>query len=290
MKKVVLVLIVGFLLLLAPKNVLAATISISNPTGDDNETTIDIGVSGLASNSCPNTQCFLQGMITKPTSNPSYFGFTKNNSDQWIKYIGSPDSGYIKTNFFSFTPVSGSWSGQIKVKNDHDDSSYQGPGDYILRVRRYTGNSSSSTTETSNDLGITLAYATPTPTPTPSPSPTASPTSVPTATATPMPSRTASPISTPLKTSVPTLVALASLEPTVTPFILGESTEVPIPTLSPIPTATSMPIPKEKKAGFPFLIAGSGVVGIIFVGFAFWPFIKMQLKRYNIMRNAKKDS
>src|SRR5260221_10690104 len=100
------------------KNVFATISSvISNPVVDSNdEITIDVNITGLISSSCPNTQCFLQGMLTQ-SINPQYLGFTQNNNSQWYEYNGSPDTSYIQSTFFSFTPNSGSWSGQLKVKN-----------------------------------------------------------------------------------------------------------------------------------------------------------------------------
>ena len=161
-----------FLFVFAPL-VLAIDLSISNPIVSNDEVTVDVNVSGLSS---PN---YLQGMFTQSAVNPSYFGYTQNNGGDWYKYSGSYTKEEIQLTFFSFTPQDGSWSGQLKVKNDSADPDYVGQGSYILRVKRYTGGSDSAA-QTSNDLPVDLAYVLPTPTPTPTATPTSTPTATPT--------------------------------------------------------------------------------------------------------------
>lgn len=195
--KVVLLILLFFLF--TPRFVNAADIYLSSSSTNNDEILVNVSVTGLTANSCPNTKCFLQGMLTRSTDNPQYFGYTLNNYGDWYEYIGSPDKSFILTNFFSFEPVAGQWSGQLSVKNNPNDSDYKGPGEYFLRVKRYTGNSTSATSEISNDLPIQLSYVLETPTP----SPTQPLTNPPTATATQTATATMTPKPTPTKTSTP---------------------------------------------------------------------------------------
>ncbi len=235
--------------LIFPISVSAVNLTISEPQVVSDVVTINVSISGLSSQSCPNTICYLQGMFTS-LGQTKYFGLTQNNSGQWYEYNGSPESSYIANTFFSFTPVDDGWNGSLIVKNNPDDSDYDGPGDYNLKVKRYTGNSSSSTSEESNILTIQLTTVTLTPTPSPTGIPTQSPTSTPTPTKSPTPIPTKSPTPKPSKS------------PSPSPEVLGEedvSTPEPeTPSATPLVSDSS----KKKFPLIPVLFIGSGLVMI----------------------------
>ncbi|KKT81171.1 MAG: hypothetical protein UW80_C0056G0005 [Microgenomates group bacterium GW2011_GWC1_44_9] len=108
-------------------------------------------------------------------------------------------------------------------------SKYTGPGEYYLKLKRYTGESTSGTY--SDTLSITLSEVTPSPEPTPTSTP-ATPsltTATPTVTNTP----TSQPTSTPIKTNIPTKTPSPTPTPTKTP--------TPRPIASATPTKTITP-------------------------------------------------
>lgn len=117
----------------------ALTINSVNPqviNSSDDTITISATASGLQ-----NTQ-YLQAVFTKDgESSSNYFGFTKNLSDEWYKYKSSPSSDDLSSYFYNFTPISGTWSGQLVVKVDIDDDGYKGPGNYILKLFKPTSSS-----------------------------------------------------------------------------------------------------------------------------------------------------
>lgn len=150
----------------------AVSFTISNPQYNNSEVTIDVLLSGLTSSSCLNGVCYLQAAFTSP-SPIRYFGFTKNNNAQWYQYISSPTQSYIQSTFFNFQPIGGTWSGQLTLKVNAEDSNYHGPGSYNIKAWRYSGNSNSA----SGDSGvISVNIPASIPTPTPSPNLTTSPT------------------------------------------------------------------------------------------------------------------
>ncbi|MBI2103783.1 hypothetical protein HYT59_02140 [Candidatus Woesebacteria bacterium] len=272
-KKVLFSGVLAFLaLLIIAETTLAVDLTISDPVVVNDEITIQVVVSNLASNSCPNTVCYLQGMMTKSTTNPSYFGFTQNGYGDWYKYNSSPNPEEITSTFFSFTPQNNGWSGSLKVKNDPADPDYVGPGEYVLRVRRYTGNSSGPTSETSNDSAVSLAFVIPTSTPTATPTPTPTPT--PTKTPTPKPTPTKTP--TPRASATPTPL-VANQEPNDEEILgLREA-------LQPSPT------PGAESGGkpFPILAAGLVLIGGSFMGFGAYTFLKQRRAGYNGGRGQK---
>ncbi len=160
------------------KPVAAISFAISNPQQSENEVTIDVSLSGLTSSSCLNGSCYLQAAFTSPTP-IKYFGSTKNNNDQWYEYISSPTQSYMQSTFFTFQPVSGTWSGQLTLKINAESPNYKGPGAYNIKAWRYSGNSNSYAGDPAT-LAVNVVGPTPTPTPTPSPSPTPKPSPTPT--------------------------------------------------------------------------------------------------------------
>lgn len=154
-----------------PDQVFAAiSFSISSPQTADDQTTFDVSISGLSSSSCLDNTCYLQAAFTSQTQT-RYFGFTKNNNDDWYKYDGSSDKDNIKSTYFSFHPQNGSWSGSLTVKVDSQDTAYKGPGTYNLKAWRYSGNSNSSSGDSDNTLEVELTALLPSPSPSPQESP-----------------------------------------------------------------------------------------------------------------------
>lgn len=225
-----------FVLFIYCTNTVKATIvfNISNPViTTDDIVEVDASISGLISSSCSTSGCYLQGEMQVVDLSKDYFGYTHNNSGDFIDYFSTPSStDEIKSKLFNFIPVSGSWSGKIQVKNNPSDSNYIGSGQYNLKFRRFSGNSTSATSGDSNPLIVTLTLNTPTPTPTPTLTPTPTPT--PTPTSTPLPTKTPTPVPTKTPTPKPTETPFpipTTIESTPTdspqPEILGESTTKP---------------------------------------------------------------
>jgi len=105
------------------------------------------------------------------TSN--YFGDT-NNGTEW--YSGSDGKQYFPIEIIDDNPTIATLSARL---GEPTFTEYLGPGNYKLRLRRYTASGSSGSGDLQSvDLGITYERPpsptpTPTTTPTPSPSPTA---------------------------------------------------------------------------------------------------------------------
>lgn len=122
------------------------TINSVSPTtinSSDDVITISATASGLS-----NTQ-YLQAVFTKEgESSSNYFGFTKNLADEWYQYKSSPTDSDLSSYFYSFTPNSGTWSGQLVAKADVNDDGYKGPGNYILKLFKPTSSSVSRNYQT----------------------------------------------------------------------------------------------------------------------------------------------
>jgi hypothetical protein len=198
--------------------VVYATISftVSNPTTEGDYIIVDASLSGISS-----TSAFVQGMFTATSSN-SYFGYTWGQNEEWVNYVGNTTKDFIVQNF----PVlQRNVSQKIWVRPNYTDSAYKGPGEYYLKLKRYTGASDNSTGDDAV-LTVTLNQPLPTPTPTVTDEPTNTP--EPTAIVTPNPTKTPTPTPTksPTPTKIPTLskLSVASLSATIS-GVLGESTD-----------------------------------------------------------------
>jgi hypothetical protein len=266
-----LIFIIIFLFTFVSK-VSAINLTISNPIVSNDEVAIKVDISGLTSSSCPLTKCYFQGMFTKTVSPAHYFGFTKNNygDGDWYKYFWSPSKEEIQSTYFYFVPENGNWSGLLNVKNDPSDPDYVGPGDYLLRIRRYTGNSDNGpTSEESNDLPIQLTYVIPTSTPTDTP--VSTPTSTPTPNPTTAPTKTPTP--TPTKSPTPKPTSTSSPTPTSGELVLGIQNSSPTPVASSEEATTSKNFPI-----FPVILI---VTGFFCIGGGIFFFIKNNVKRGN---------
>jgi len=104
------------------------------------------------------------------TGTKNYFGETDNGL-YW--YSGSSGLEYFPIELIKDTPLIATVSARL---GEPTSAYYPGPGDYELRIRRYTsGGNQGSETPSSVPIAITYTPPTPTPTPTPSPSPSPDP-------------------------------------------------------------------------------------------------------------------
>lgn len=166
---------------------------------------------------CPScsTDSYLRGVFYP--SGTSYFGYTQGNDGTWTNAPGGSCTQYYKV---LQTDVSkeGTWSGVLKIKSDAASPYYNGPGEYLFKVGRYTPSCSSASVWSGE---VTIAITGPTRTPTPMPSATQAPTNAPnpTVTNTPAPTQPAG--------GTPSASSQAGGTPTPTdtmnPDILGES-------------------------------------------------------------------
>lgn len=214
----------------------AISFLIDSPQIASTEVTLNASISGLTTSSC-NTdgRCFLEGTLRQVGAS-KYFGFTQNNLGSWIDYQSSPEIEYIQNNFFDFSPISGTWSGQLKIKFSVLDSEYKGPGDYEIKIRRFSGKSQNPSGDSNilvSRLDQTIPTPTPSPTPTPTPSstPTLSPTPTPTSTPTPSPTPTNNPTriitytpTSPPAKNIPSPTTILTVSPTENPAVLAAST------------------------------------------------------------------
>jgi len=186
----------------------AITFTISNPVKEGDYFIVDASISGIAS-----VSAFVQGKFT-PTSSPSYFGYTWGQNEEWVNYVGNTNKSFITQNL----PIlARNVSQKIWIKPNYQDTAYKGPGEYFLKLERFTGASDNSTGEDAV-ITVTLTEPLPTPTQTPTEEPTNTPN--PTSVWTPNPTKTP----TPTKKPTPTVTKANSLASS-TSAVLGDSTD-----------------------------------------------------------------
>lgn len=213
---------------------------------------------------CPScsTDSYLRAVLY--SSGTLYFGYTRVPDGTWVNAPGSQCSSYYPVLQSDLSPE-GSWSGTISIKPDPDSSYYYGPGEYHIKVGRYTP-SCGSVSVWSEPVAISLTGPTPTPThsPTSKPLPTSINTSVPKATPVPTETTTKQPVpiaGTPLHVSRPLI-----------PDILG-NTDAPVVTESAVKhsemkaTAAAYQGTAMRAGIIPLILAGIGT-GIISVALA----------------------
>lgn len=104
---------------------------ISNiPSQIDSTETFNASVN-LSLSSKPNATFYLKGAFKKQDKT-NYFGLTKVN-ESWIRNNKSY-SDHVKIT----TDSQGFWSGNLEIQPDILDSGYEGAGEYIFKVGRYT--------------------------------------------------------------------------------------------------------------------------------------------------------
>jgi len=199
--------------LIVPQVFAAITISFSNaPASVDESQEFAINVTLV----CPgcSSDSYIRGVLYP--SGTSYFGFTQNNTGDWINAPGGSCTQYFKVAAEDLSKE-GTWSGILKIKPDTGSPYFANPGDYLFKIGRYTTSCSATW---SQETTITITGPSPTPTPLPTPEPTKTPTPVPTSTVTP----TQSP------TPTPTQQVNSTYSDSITPLsrMSSESGEVPI--------------------------------------------------------------
>jgi len=170
----------------------AISVSITNiPTTIDQSQDFGVDVT-LNCPSC-SSDSYLRAVFYP--SGTSYFGFTKNNTGDWINAPGGDCTQYFKLGATDLSKE-GTWSGSLRVKVDPVSPYYNSPGDYLFKVGRYTGGCSATWSQES-----TITVTGPTPTPT------QAPTSTPTNTVTPTSTLTLTPTISPTSTPLPTVTS-----------------------------------------------------------------------------------
>jgi hypothetical protein len=254
-------LIIGFcIFLLLPVRVFAVEVTIvSSPdTITQDPFDVEVQISGASEN----TTNYLRIALFKPATT-SYFGYTFNNKD-WIN--SSTHSDYLAI------PIGadGSWKGKVQGKLDSEHAGYKGPGDYALKVRRYTESGSYKWSEEK-----TIAIHGPELSPTPFPTPIKS---GPTATSTPKPTATpkiTQPKSSPTPTQKPTSTPPPGpITDTVTEEsqslendVLSASTSTQIETYvyeEPTATPEAVKVSPENTNIFLWVLGALGIISIIF--------------------------
>jgi hypothetical protein len=265
MKRAIFLLLFLFFFFLSSAPAKAVTVNITNSPSSVGSESFEVQVYIEGPN--PGTN-YLRVDLFKEGST-KYFGETFNGSS-W--YGGSDGSQYFPVTIDSESTASATVQTRV---GSPSTSEYLGPGDYKLRIRRYTssGNPASGDDQTPVDIRITWA----TPTPTPSPTPTESPTSNPTPTPTP------SPTSTPVLTSTPKPTLRSTLKPTVREDEFEEGEEVVLGLRDELSPSESPESEEEegKKGKVPFVAIGFILGGIVFIGFSGFLFFKRNFKGYN---------
>lgn len=145
----------------------------------------------------------------------NYFGET-DNTQSW--YGGSDGKQYFPVTILPDQPTLATVSARLGSPSLGE---YPGPGDYLLRVRRYTS-SGNQGSEDSLPVSITLTKNWPSPSPSPSPSPTPTDQPSPSPLPTPAPTEIKTPTPVPKPSPKPTLSP--SLEPSPEGTVAGETT------------------------------------------------------------------
>lgn len=231
----------------------AMSLSVANiPAGVDQDQEFSADVSFLCS-SCT-SDSFLRGVFYP--SGTSYFGFTKDAGGTWINAPGGSCTQYFK--IAAGDIKEGSWSGVMRFKADSASSFYQGPGDYLFKVGRYTSSCGSPMWSSETTITVTGPTATPTPAPAPTNTPTPTPAPAPTNTPTPTPVRTPTPTMKSTPTSVPTPTVIASVS-----AVLGVS----VPPATPTVLAERDTKPPVKPVVISLLLVGigCGILSVVFV-------------------------
>lgn len=242
-------LVLIFVWLVFPSKLYAMSISVSDlPLTIDQSDEIEISLF-FSCSGCGDS--FIRAVFFP--SGVSYFGLTQNNNGDWV---GSEND---RSKYFKIAKtelIDASWSGKLRIKLDLADSSYQGPGEYLFKVGRYTSSSDSSA-EWSDSYSIRIIGPTSTPTPTPTQTPTITPT----------PTYTSSPTKTPTPTANPTKTPTIKPSPTgsVTDEVSSDSgdvlgMEVVINSPSSTPNSNVPSVSKNKNIVIAIIFVGLGMV------------------------------
>lgn len=214
---------------LAVTPALAVSVTMSTPSASfDQNQELEIDVL-LSCNNCADS--YLRGVLYE--TGDSYFGLTLNNNQERVG-VSSDRTKYYKVAKEEL--VESTWSGKIKLTVDRDNPFYKGPGNYSVKVGRYTASSGSSATW-SDAYFVNITG--PTPSQSPSPSPSSSPSPSPSLSPTPAPSKSVSPSHSPSP-----LPSISSTPSPQVDNVLGESVNLGTPELSP-PSSQPQPSPSQ---------------------------------------------
>lgn len=131
----------------SPSPTTISSFTISNVPSEIDSSQILSPSINLSLPSSPNTKFYLKGAFKK-SGLSNYFGMSKVNSN-WVKNSSAFSEQYEIT-----TDSSGNWSGNLDVAIDAFDSGYEGSGDYIFKVARYSSSGSGPTW--SNEIQIKI--------------------------------------------------------------------------------------------------------------------------------------
>lgn len=230
-----------FLSLTKPVQASFNFITSKQTISDTEELTVDVNID--LSSSTGGNSYWLRGAFFKEGTT-KYFGYTINNG-------GTPYNGPYSDcqNLYKITvDTNGDWAGEIKIKPDPESSYFEGSGNYLFKVGRYTTNCNITWAD-SNPVTIQISQTVfPSPSPTPSPSPLPSPKS-------PSPTTSSSKSTTTAKSPSPQSSPQGQTAKTQQATVLGGKLES-TPTATPTPLAQSR-TNKTKIAG---ILTGSGLV------------------------------
>jgi len=216
---------------------------------------------------------FLRGVFYSAGSS-NYFGFTEVSEGTWFNGPGGTCIKYFEVPATMLHE--GTWSGMLKIKPDIDSSYYNGPGEYLFKIGRYTGSCSSPTWSVEKTVAITGPTHTPTPSNTNTPMPTATHTLMPT--------------NTPSSTMSPTATSTIAIKNTISPApsknriqesatdsstVLGTFENISRDEVNPISTESSKS--PAKPIVFSLLLVGSGF-GLLSGVFAWKKYIEISTK------------
>jgi hypothetical protein len=204
--------LIFFSFFIFPKLVFATTqVSIFDVPSNINESSeFNVSVSLLCSG-CT-TDSYLRGVLYP--SGSSYFGYTKDNNGNWSNLSGSSCTSYFK--IAASDLIEGSWSGKLTFKPDTENGYYNGSGEYLFKLGRYTPSCGSPTWSGESTISIIGPTKTPTPAPTSTPTNTQAPTKTP----------------TPTISLTPSSKSISITTTTLGELVLGEtSSKTPTPTV-----------------------------------------------------------
>lgn len=208
-------------------------------------------VSGMSSSS----GTFVQGMFTSKDSN-HYFGYTWGQKSDWVVYDGSPEKSFVIQNFVE---LKNDQETKVLIKPNYKDADYKGPGEYLVKLKRYTS-SGGSGDYSENSLSVNLlAQVAPSVTATISTTSTIAPTQNSTPTVTkPTNSPPQASINTP--TAISKITITKTIEASSTPTFFQQSEVLSLSTQS--ASIEAVPLSKSPPSDKNIFIIGAGIFAI----------------------------
>lgn len=113
---------------------------------------VDLSLQGQA-----NKNYFLEGAFKK-VDGSNYFGLTQKDGN-WVTYTSSNFSTLPEVT----TDDQGTWHGTLKIKLDTASSNFNGNGNYVLQIKRFTEGGSSSFSDNQVQVAVSGSVASPAP-------------------------------------------------------------------------------------------------------------------------------